>query len=55
MRLEKEIREKIMELESDERHHYPPAQVMINAPLALIQVEIDAKISALKWTLKNGE
>lgn len=34
---EKKIRERIKELESDERHSYKPANVFSNAPLALIQ------------------
>ena len=46
-----EIRKQITELEADERHKLPPALVDINAPLALIQVEIDAKLIALKWVL----
>lgn len=46
---------KIKELENDERHGYKPALVEINAPLALIQVEIQSKIDALKWVLRKVE
>ena len=53
MRTESEIREEIEELEADPRLKYHPASVQINAPLALIQVEIDSRISALKWVLKE--
>ena len=59
MRTEKEIREKIKELLSDDR--YPRtdkcnvsggvATVNINAPLALIQVGLQSKINILTWVL----
>jgi len=52
MKTEEEIKAKIAELEADERHNYPPANVNVNAPLALIQVDIDGKLSALKWVLR---
>jgi hypothetical protein len=51
MKSKDEILNKIEELKSDERHNYKPALVEINAPLALIQVEIQSKIDALKWVL----
>jgi hypothetical protein len=38
-------------IESDERYRYPPADVVINAPLALIQVLMKAQVNALKWVL----
>jgi len=53
MKSNDEILAKIKELESDERHKYKSALVEINAPLALIQVEIQAKIDALKWVLST--
>jgi len=52
MKTEEEIKIKIKEIESDPRYNYPPALVQINAPLALIQVEMKAEVSALKWVLK---
>ena len=52
MKTEKQIRKKIEEIEADERHKAPPALVDINAPLALIQVDLEAKIRALKWVLE---
>lgn len=52
MKTKEQIEKKLAELKADERHHYEPALVDVNAPLALIQVEIDSKISALKWVLK---
>ena len=53
MRTEVEIRQEIEELEADPRHKLSPARITINAPLALIQVDIDSRISALKWVLKE--
>jgi len=53
MKSNDEILAKIKELESDERHGYKPALVQINAPLALIQVEIQGKIDALRWVLRG--
>ena len=52
MKSNDEILTKIKELESDERHNYEPALVQVNAPLALIQIEIQSKIDALKWVLR---
>ena len=51
MKSKEEILAKIKDLEGDDRHKYEPALVQINAPLALIQVEIQAKIDALMWAL----
>ena len=53
MRTEKEIRKQIKSLEADDRYRDEPAQVQVNAPLALIQVEMQAKIDALKWVLDS--
>jgi hypothetical protein len=47
-----EIKTEIKTLESDDGHKAKPALIQINAPLTLIQVEIDAKLAALKWVLK---
>ena len=46
-----EIRAEIARIESDERYSYPPAQVQINAPLALIQVNMKSRVWALRWVL----
>ena len=53
MKKPSELRAKLRELRNDERHRYKPALVQINAPLALIQVEIQAKIDALEWVLSD--
>lgn len=45
----------IAEVENDERYHYPPADVWINAPLALEQVALKTKIATLKKVLSQIE
>lgn len=47
------IAKKLQELMEDERLKAPPAQVGINAPLALIQVDLGATVAALKWVLTD--
>ena len=51
MKTKDEIQAKIEEFSKDERYKSKPALVQINAPLALIQVEIQSKIDALMWVL----
>ena len=51
--LEKFIKDEIAEIENDERYHYATASVLINAPLALIQTEMRAKMNAYKGILKK--
>lgn len=51
MRTADEIRERIAVIECDERMGYEPANVVVNAPLALIQLEGENVIQALKWVL----
>ena len=51
MKTKKEIQEKLKEIESDERLSYPPASIFLNAPLALIQIELETKARTLKWIL----
>jgi hypothetical protein len=46
-----EIRSEIKKIEADERFHYEPANVEINAPLALEQVSMKARRRALRWVL----
>ena len=52
MKLEQRIRQKLHELKSDDRLKGKPASVQINAPLALIQLSLEARIEALEWVLK---
>ena len=51
--LEKFIKDEIAEIETDERYHYASASVFINAPLALIQTEMKAKLNAYKGILEK--
>jgi len=53
MRTEQEIREKLKKVMDDERLHYPPADVFINAPLALIQTHLEAQRGLLTWILNE--
>lgn len=46
--LEKFIKDEIAEIENDERYHYASASVFINAPLALIQMQMDGLMCAYK-------
>jgi len=54
MRKKKVIEKMLAVLESDERLKYPTATIVENAPLALIQLEMESKISVLKWVLNKG-
>lgn len=53
MLTEKIIKKKLKEIEKDERLSYPNATIDTNAPLALIQLSGECKISALKWVLEE--
>ncbi|KKL58447.1 hypothetical protein LCGC14_2225300 [marine sediment metagenome] len=44
-----EVREKIKEIEEDDRYKASPALVEINAPLALIQMGFESSLVVLKW------
>lgn len=46
------IRERYHEVANDDRLAMEPANVMVNAPLALIQVEKQAQADALEWVLE---
>ncbi len=51
MKNKEQIEEEIKKIESDERLSYPTATIDINAPLALIQLEMETKLKVLKWVL----
>jgi len=55
MKSEDEIRQVLDRLKSDERLGYPPADVSINAPLALVQVALENKVAVLEWVLSSGD
>jgi hypothetical protein len=46
------LEERLKEIESDERLSYADANILINAPLALIQLELKTKRDTLKWVLE---
>lgn len=50
--IKKYVKAQKEELEKDERYSYPSADVNINAPLALIQMGMEARMSVLKEVLK---
>lgn len=52
MKNEKEVKKKLKKIESDERLSYPTATIVENAPLALIQLELEMKRDTLKWVLE---
>jgi hypothetical protein len=51
IKTEQEIKDKIVQIETDNRMKHKKALVFVNAPLALIQCDYQAKIDALKWAL----
>jgi len=53
MKTKQKIKEEMEQLQADERLSYPPALVQVNAPLALIQVELKAKLKTLQWVLSD--
>lgn len=53
MRTIKEIKDKINNLQNDDRILQPLANIQINAPLALIQLSIECKIAALEWVIET--
>lgn len=52
MKTHKEIRAKLDEALADERIHYAPATIQINAPLALHQLHQSGVIRTLEWVLE---
>lgn len=51
MKSEQEIRDRLAKIDADERYHYPAATTFENAPLALIQTELESQAEALAWVL----
>lgn len=51
MKTQAEIRKMLEEVEADDRLHYEPALVQVNAPLALIQVELATRANTLRNVL----
>ncbi len=59
MSTREEVEAMVKEIKTDERLAAPPATVTVNAPLALIQLELQTKLRTLNWVLrlleKNGD
>lgn len=51
MKTIEEIKAEIKKCKEDDRYTQPPAIVEVNAPLALIQVALVNRITALEWVL----
>lgn len=51
MKSESELLQELAKLRTDERVSYPTANVVINAPLALVQITLETRIHALEWVL----
>ena len=51
MKTQQEIEKRLDKILKDDRLSYPPANVQINAPLALIQVQLESMRSILLWVL----
>ena len=51
MKTQQELEARLAEIEADERLHYRPALVQVNAPLALIQTALATEANALRWAL----
>lgn len=52
MKTIQQIKNKIKEIETDERMKAKTATIDINAPLALIQCGLEHQLTILKWVLK---
>lgn len=56
MKSEEAIKAEIAKIEADERYQSGlkhPATIDINAPLALVQLEMEVRIKTLKWMLAS--
>lgn len=53
MKNENEIEKELARLKADERLSYPSANVFINAPLALIQQDLESRVAILQWVLEG--
>jgi hypothetical protein len=55
MKSQEQIQKYLDEVLADERLSYATANVFVNAPLALIQLELKTKANVLRWVLKESE
>lgn len=56
MKTEAQIKAKIKEIEEDDRYQsglMKPATIIENAPLALIQLSLEARMEVLNWVMRD--
>lgn len=53
MKSKQEIEAELARIKADERLGYPAADVFVNAPLALIQVNLESTVKAYMWVLEG--
>lgn len=53
MRSRQQLENRVAEIEGDTRYRLPNATIQVNAPLALIQIELKSRRSALLWALEQ--
>jgi len=46
-----QLLDRLKAIDADERYHYKPATVFENAPLALIQLELETEARVIAWVL----
>ena len=51
-RTQADLLKRLREIDADERFHYPSANVVINAPLALIQLGMETQARTIQETLQ---
>lgn len=55
MKTKDEIERYLQKVLEDERLSYPSADIWTNAPLALVQLELETKRDVLKWVLEKDK
>ncbi len=50
--IKESVKSMIGKIEADERFHYPAADVFSNAPLALVQQDLESRMAALKQVME---
>lgn len=55
MSLKQKVKTRLKEIEEDNRYQRDDVAVQINAPLAMVQVDLKARHSILKWVLDELE
>jgi len=53
MKTIKQIKDEIKRIEEDDRYKAAPASIQINAPLALIQTDMESRVKTLNWVMNQ--